>query len=209
LAGSSILNCKRFFVNHGNDQNNNNQDPNDTGGLLPSYKCTCNYTTVNKKECGSKFDQQDHEFGQPRVHGECLVAHVGMAISGYNLMHRKWVSKEHCFNLCLRTRVKNGHSFDCTSFEHWHRDCNEMENKDKICASFAENEDIDPIDESSPVRNIYGRSYFKENRHYNTYDVNDHTKNKKRATKPDICVLSNQTISISTNNFLPNDKVII
>ncbi len=209
-AGTSILECKRFYVNHGNINNNNiNENPNDISGLLPSYKCTCNYTSVNKKECSSKSNEHLYEFGQPQVHGDCLVAHVGMAIRGFNLVHRKWVSKEHCFNLCMRTRLKNGHGFDCTSFEHWHRDCKDSGNG-KICATFAESEEAELVEGSSPVREAYGRSYFKQNRYYYTDEVEEkrkQMKNRKRASKPDICVLSNQTISISMNNFLPNDKV--
>ena len=40
-------------------------------------------------------------------------------------MYNLWTDKESCFNLCLRTTIRNGAQFDCRSFEHWHRDCPE------------------------------------------------------------------------------------
>jgi hypothetical protein len=59
----------------------------------------------------------------PNSKKECLVAYMGMAVKGYNLAYKQWVSEEHCFNLCLSTTKRNGFHFDCRSFEHWQTDC--------------------------------------------------------------------------------------
>lgn len=122
-------------------------------------------------------------------------------------MYRKWVSKENCFNLCMRTRISNGHSFDCASFEHWHRDCDSRGPDDKenqICASFTETE---RNKQASTNQIQYNRNYFKQNRYYYKSEQKTSRYNKKRASKTDICVLSNQTISLAGSNFLPNDAV--
>ena len=47
----------------------------------------------------------------------------GMAIKGSNLVYKQWISREDCFNLCLKTNRKYGDFFDCKSFEHWHSEC--------------------------------------------------------------------------------------
>ena len=84
-AGTSVLDCKRFYVKHEIASNLNGEENNlkDINNLSPSFKCKCNYTSVNnKKQCNSKSHEDVYEIGQPEVSGDCLVAHVGMAIRG-------------------------------------------------------------------------------------------------------------------------------
>ncbi len=170
----------------------------------PDYKCICKYYESNEKKCtrSVKLKQQltsevvlDIEkiksknqsgFIQALYTNECLNVHVGYAIRGHNLIHRQWVNKEHCFNLCLTTNTNNGDSFNCRSFEHWHRDCGPTQNDDSICASFNENEEF-PME---PTKHHYKNK-----------------KRKQRAAKLDICVLSNQTIKSSGEYFAPNNAV--
>ena len=114
----------------------------------------------------------------------------GYAIRGHNLIHRQWINKEHCFNLCLITNTKNGDAFNCRSFEHWHRDCspiNQHDDTSSMCASFTENEEMPEV-----MHHVH----FHHNR-----------MRTKRAAKLDICVLSNQTIKSSGDEFAPNNAI--
>ncbi len=199
MPGTSTLECERFYTKKQIKLDDYNRIP------LPSFKCKCNYTRIHKNDCGTSR-QNENSFP---VSGECLVAHVGMAVRGHNLLHRKWVDKESCFNLCLRTRVKNGHSFDCRSFEHWHRDCDSEGNGDqqqsgKMCASF----ELDGQEKSVGKQRNTENSYLQHKYPFSDeYYKRQRLKNSKRAYKTDICVLSNQTIDLSPDNFLPNQAV--
>ena len=147
-----------------------------------------------------------------------------MNFQGHNLLYRKWINKEDCFNQCLKTRIKNGNKFDCASFEHWHRDCdshantsendynnnnNNENSNNKLCASFNYNEKRPGM--SNQYENPYNRNYFKQNRYYYKDDfINSKLKfklNRKRASRTDICVLSNQTVKLAGDQFLPNNVV--
>lgn len=132
---------------------------------LQNYNCECKYS--------------DGE----ALTSNCLIASVGMAVKGYNLIYKQWVNKENCFNLCLGTTVKNGFNFDCKSFEHWHGDCT-GHTAESPCASFS---------------NDHGLAR-RNHRHHNL--------NSKRATtKLDYCVLSNQTIKTAGYDFTENNAV--
>lgn len=175
--------------------------------FLPDFKCVCKYSESDDNSCKNlnlknknsiqksnetildieKFKPKD-PLSIQSINNECLNVHVGMAIRGHNLLHRQWINKEHCFNLCLTTNIKNGHLFNCRSFEHWHRDCNpsnQHDQHDSICASFIENE------ENTDLHHAF---------HY-------HHNKKNRAVKLDICVLSNQTVKTSGDDFAPNNAV--
>jgi hypothetical protein len=104
-----------------------------------------------------------------------------MSIKGSNLVYNQWVSRENCFNLCLKTNKKYGDSFDCKSFEHWHSECSyeylylnkSNDHSQKKCADFL-----------------------------NLHSTNmNETKFKRKHQKIDLCVLSNKTISSAGNDF--------
>jgi hypothetical protein len=156
----------------------------------------------------NKDNEDEEENGEVRskkashLTSECLIVHVGMAIKGYNLMYKQWINKENCFNLCLNTTIRNGFSFDCKSFEHWHSDCGSPSGdpsfgsanrtKSAVCATFVSSQD--------------------KRRHYLKNDLEDESDNraylKKRASnKIDYCVLSNQTIQMAGKNFAENIAV--
>ena len=211
LAGTSSLECRRIMNDMVKKTN------------LPSFKCRCKYANIQENECTSNLiaDSNDYDMkhfnqtiveqtlikeeptettsSQKRsmVSGDCLVAFVGMAIRGHNMLHRKWISKENCMNLCLNTKVKNGFAFDCTSFEHWHRDCKSQifdAANDPLCASFQ--------DESNQKS---AEHRTRKSKKLTTSGV--HLTKKTRTTKMDICVLSNQTIDIAGKDFSPNNAV--
>jgi hypothetical protein len=196
IAGVSSLECRPYKYK----QN------------FASFKCQCQFVPINANECKANisFSTNDYEYNtifnkrilnhtkpgnidesetsnSVTTTGDCLTVHVGMAVRGFNLLHRKWINKEHCFELCLKTKIKNGDSFDCHSFEHWHRDCNDNENK---CASFT-NDD-------------YDHSEYRRDAFYKEKPIDSKI---KRSPKMDICVLSNQTIKSANKDFLPNNAV--
>lgn len=132
-------------------------------------------------------------------------------MKGYNQLYRQWTDKESCFNMCLRTTIRNGAQFDCRSFEHWHRDCpeqaislaqvNESSTLDqltlqsvtpsttKTCATFSmENDEEDNLGGAMARRSRRGRSGGEKSR-------------------LDFCVLSNQTMKSAGKLFAPNNKV--
>lgn len=74
--GTSNLECQRFYIKHKHNSNND-----ELNSLLPSYNCKCKYKYVDKKSCGSRGQQND-EIESSEVSGDCLVAHVGMAVRG-------------------------------------------------------------------------------------------------------------------------------
>lgn len=195
LPGTSSLECERYFSKTQIKLDDYNKIP------LPSYRCKCNYTHIeNKNDCGTNRRNEDSF----PVTGDCLVAHVGMAIRGHNLLYRRWVDKENCFNLCQRTRIKNGHSFDCRSFEHWHRDCDSNANPDpnygNLCASI----DLNSQDKNSKAKleSLENKFPFSEE-----FYKQKRLAANKRASKTDICVLSNQTIDLAPKEYLPNPAV--
>ena len=120
------------------------------GRNVSSFICRCKYARDIKKGCGSSIMPLVHTSRNDTskqktltktstalvdidhlttldpsllIVKPCLIAHVGMAVKGFNLMYRHWVNKENCFNLCINTTIKNGFDFDCRSFEHWHSEC--------------------------------------------------------------------------------------
>ena len=213
LAGTSSLECRRIM----NDVAKKTS--------LPSFKCRCKYANVHENECASNLiadsndydmkhlnqtivEQMDLKEEPSMVSGDCLVAYVGMAIRGYNMLHRKWISKENCMNLCLNTRAKNGFAFDCTSFEHWHRDCKSQifdAANDPLCASFQDESNQKSAEhrtrKSKKLTTITSNGVYQK-----SFATKSHTK-KTRTTKMDICVLSNQTIDIAGKDFSPNNAV--
>ncbi len=148
---------------------------------------------------------------------ECLVAHIGMAVKGYNLIYKQWISEENCFNLCLTTTVLNGHSFDCKSFEHWQTvdsaSCNINGNSNtdhsnetvkhfvpRICSQgnlvkIQNNKKHFSISTGTP------NPYYKNNKYESSYI--------KRAivNKIEYCVLSNMTIETAGRDFAENNAV--
>jgi hypothetical protein len=177
------------------------------------------YSYTNYNSPPIQQQQQDNKFKNLNEHTsnnykECLQVHVGMAIKGYNMLHREWVSKEHCFNLCLNTNIRNGHSFDCNSFEHWHRNCDPIAHNDKSEYSLIK---TNPFSTTTPTP-----PPFKPKKICASF-INDHqvslslkrspyhksriNRNKKNGKKMDICVLSNMTILSSSSLFDKNDAV--
>ena len=78
IIGTSILRCEQFYAPHSRTLTNNGDS-----SRLPSFKCNCNYSYVNKRRCSSDDAILGPNTGQNKnVEGECLVAHVGMAIQG-------------------------------------------------------------------------------------------------------------------------------
>ena len=140
---------------------------------------------INDSEEYDLNEDQTTKVKKPlHIINECLIVHVGMAIKGHNLMYKQWISKENCFNLCINTTIKNGFSFDCKSFEHWHSDCASNpadiyksatnRTKSAVCATFVATK-------------------------------SDHDRLIKRANnKIDYCVLSNQNIQMAGKNFAEN-----
>ena len=138
---------------------------------------------------------------------DCLVAHVGMSIKGNNLLHQKWKDKEDCFNLCLKTTIKNGHPFDCKSFEHWHKDCNAQ-----MPSNGGDNDGVETTCASFSMDATAKRSSFFDQQpnhvHHNNLAHSSDSKRQARAKyKMDICVLSNQTIQLAGQDFVPNSGV--
>ena len=204
---------------------------------LPSYKCSCKYSILNDKICLPNSKKNDHNSNYTftvsksyelsaididdtkskeisSVAGECLVAHVGMAINGFNLIYKPWINREHCFNLCLNTNINNGDSFDCRSFEHWKKNCKaqfntQYDDKNNThisdlhtnCSSF--DDDYDLILKKNPSSNNHRH-------HKNLNEFISHKSDKKRTAgkSSDICVLSDQTIRSPGVEFTPNHGVI-
>jgi hypothetical protein len=179
MKASDFMNDDEELFDSGNQDSDNNEDNVDeeNGGGVRSKKPS-------------------------HLTNECLIVHVGMAIKGYNLMYKQWINKENCFNLCLNTTIRNGFSFDCKSFEHWHSDCanpsgdpnfsGANRTKSAVCATFVSSQD--------------------KRRHFLKNDLEDESTNraysKKRASnKIDYCVLSNQTIQMAGKNFAENIAV--
>ena len=180
MKASDFMNEDDELFDSGNDENNNDEN---------------------------KDNEEDEENGGVRTKkpthstNECLIVHVGMAIKGYNLMYKQWINKENCFNLCLNTTIRNGFSFDCKSFEHWHSDCGTPSGdpnfgganrtKSAVCATFVSSQD---------------------KRRYLTNDMEDESTSrahltKRASNKIDYCVLSNQTIQMAGKNFAENIAV--
>lgn len=151
-----------------------------------NYICKCKYASnVNsylEEDANSTLSLKSQT-------SDCLLVYVGMAVKGYNLIYRQWISKENCLDLCLSTTRKNGYNFDCKSFEHWHGDCTSNETSSKVCASFSQNEN--------------GLSR-RNHRHHN---LKHSIRNKRAIPKLDYCVLSNQTIKSAGTDFAQNNAV--
>ena len=194
---------------------------------VSSYACKCKYTKETRKNCSSQqtpsksiltknikqsrvksFPHQkalaidvdnvnaylSENFPSTKI---CLVAYVGMAIKGSNLMYRQWMGKENCFNLCINTTIRNGFTFDCRSFEHWHSQCpytnipkennGSSLNGRNVCASFTNNND------QSYNKGLSADKIVRSE--------------KQNNVKIDYCVLSDQTIVTSGNEFSENNAV--
>lgn len=217
---NKILECNK--ISYKSDYSLGNKFPN-----VSSYVCKCRYTKETRENCSSQqtlpksilaknikqsrvksFPHQNalaidvdnvnaylsENFSSTKT---CLVAYVGMAIKGSNLMYRQWMDKENCFNLCINTTIRNGFNFDCRSFEHWHSKCPytniEKENNGsslnghKVCASFTNNNEQSFNKELSANKNV--------------------RREKQNNVKIDYCVLSDQTIVTSGNEFSENNAV--
>jgi hypothetical protein len=142
---------------------------------------------------------------------DCLVVYVGMAIQSHNLAYKPWIDKDNCFNLCLKTTVRNGFSFDCKSFEHWHRSCPPSPSSDDnannsssnnatqhtICASF----------QHHSVRNEFESDPDHDDDDDHAAAPPSQQQLPRKNVKFDYCVLSNLTIRTAGKLFEPNDKV--
>lgn len=167
----------------------------------PSYRCACKY---EKNRAKSPVVQIDN----------CIEVHPGMAVKGFNLVYHQWLNKEHCLNLCLKTTIKNGNTFDCVSFEHWHSDCT----YEHLFIKTTTTTTTLPTTENENNYNYNSNSNQHHGSNLTSKSCNDftehnlnlkgtithlHEKNLKRtkSKKIDLCVLSNQTINTAGNHF--------
>lgn len=128
------------------------------------------------------------------------------------MLYRQWTDKETCFNMCLRTTIRNGAQFDCRSFEHWHRNCPETASHSQSSSSSSAsldaagyvNSSISGENSTSPTTTAKTCASF------NMYDDDDDVRREKRERFPNklgYCVLSNQTMKTAGRSFGPNNKV--
>jgi hypothetical protein len=134
----------------------------------------------------------------PNSKKECLVAYMGMAVKGYNLAYKQWVSEEHCFNLCLSTTKRNGYSFDCKSFEHWQTDCT---GQPRV---YHPNETFVPR-----ICSQSGHGNNEENNVSTLSAARSSTLSRglRAINKIEYCVLSNQSRSTAGDDFTENSAV--
>lgn len=115
-------------------------------------------------------------------------------MQGHNDLFHQWTDKETCFNLCLKTTVRNGAKFNCQSFEHWHRDCPEA-----------------AATNTTELAGVVGEAGSKTCASFNMVEDHDETskraKNQRSPAKLGFCVLSNQTMRGAGGLFAPNNKV--
>ena len=161
---------------------------------------------------------------------ECLVAYIGMAVKGHNLIYKQWINEENCFNLCLSTTKKNGYDFDCKSFEHWQSDCSSSSSAQqssstfvpRICTLMNENAAAnDARHQAAFARNHRNHRHHNQNDPYlsptapteisflhNMPSVLPALPRSHRAVnKIEYCVLSNQSISTAGKDFTENNAV--
>jgi len=156
----------------------------------------------------------------------CLIVHVGMAIKGSNLMFHQWTGKENCFNLCINTTIRNGFSFDCRSFEHWHSECpytQQQQQQQQHQSQYANDGDDDFGDaaagstfQSTKMAQSRKVCASFNNDNEETYSTiiaakkrskNNNNRNGRSYVKIDYCVLSDMTIMTAGNDFTSNNAV--
>jgi hypothetical protein len=155
---------------------------------------------------------------------ECLVAYMGMAIKGHNLVFKQWVSEDHCLNLCLSTSKRNGLAFDCKSFEHWQTDCslfqsspasNETTNVPRLCAASAhQHQGHDKTQVLS--HRFHQDAFYANHRHHRQNGEDWHSlssagagmsRSQRAINKIEYCVLSNISRSMAGRDFAENNAV--
>ena len=164
-------------------------------------------------------DELESEYERESV--DCLVAHVGMSINGHNYVFNKWISKEDCFNLCLRTKIRNGYELDCKSFEHWHKGCNAQapsksstadqtsvsaEKTSRVCAS------LEMEEHESGFRKKSRKNKNNNHKHHHRRHLDDEeeeeeeslVRSRRASSRTDYCVLSNMTIQMAGQEFSKN-----